>query len=119
DVHARIERERRRRSAAPLAGDIAGEARLLCFDEFQVTNIADAMIQERLFRALLDVGTVVVATSNRPPARLYEGGLQREWFLPFIASLEEGLDPIQLDRGRDYRLARMMRQPVYHPALGA
>ena len=77
------------------------------------------MILERLFRALFDAGTIVVATSNRPPARLYEGGLQRERFLPFIAFLEERLDLIELDSGRDYRLARMMGQPVYHRPLGA
>ena len=116
DVHARIERQRRARSGEPVgkvAADLAAEAGLLCFDEFQVNDIADAMIIERLFRALFTAGTVVVATSNRPPSRLYEHGLQRDRFLPFIALLEEQLDLLQLDSGRDYRLSRLMGQPVY------
>jgi cell division protein ZapE len=117
DVHARIETERRARTREPVAkvaADLAAEAALLCFDEFQVNDIADAMIIERLFRALFAAGTVVVATSNRPPARLYEHGLQRDRFLPFIALLEEQLDLLQLDSGRDYRLSRLMGRPVYH-----
>jgi cell division protein ZapE len=117
DVHDRIERERRARTREPLAkvaADLAAEAALLCFDEFQVNDIADAMILERLFRALFAAGTVVVATANHPPARLYENGLQRDRFLPFIALLEQRLDRLELDSGRDYRLSRMMGQPVYH-----
>jgi cell division protein ZapE len=122
DVHARIERQRRARTGAPVAkvaADLAAEARLLCFDEFQVNDIADAMILERLFRALFAAGTVVVATANRPPARLYEHGLQRDRFLPFIALLEQRLDRHELDSGRDYRLARLMGREVYHWPLDA
>jgi cell division protein ZapE len=117
DVHDRIERERRARTREPVgkvAADLAVEARLLCFDEFQVNDIADAMILERLFRALFAAGTVVVATSNRRPDRLYEDGLQRDRFLPFIALLQERLDIVELDSGRDYRLARMRGRKVYH-----
>ena len=117
DVHDRIEHERRAHTDEPVAkvaADLAAEVTLLCFDEFQVNDIADAMILERLFRALFDAGTVVVATSNRPPERLYENGLQRDRFLPFIALLGERLDKVELDSGRDYRLARMRGKKVYH-----
>jgi cell division protein ZapE len=122
EVHDRIERERRAKTREPVgevAVDLAAEAALLCFDEFQVNDIADAMVLERLFRALFDAGTVVVATSNRPPARLYEHGLQRDRFLPFIAFLEQRLDRLELDSGRDYRLSRMMGKRVYHWPLDA
>jgi cell division protein ZapE len=117
EVHDRIERERRAKTREPVAkvaADIAATAHLLCFDEFQVNDIADAMVLERLFRALFAAGTIVVATSNIPLGRLYEEGLQRDRFLPFIGLLEQQLDRFELDSGRDYRLSRMIGKPVYH-----
>jgi cell division protein ZapE len=102
-----------------LAQEIAGETWLLCFDEFVVVNVADAMILGRLFEALFEKGVVVVATSNFPPDRLYEGGLQRDRFLPFIELLKQRLDLLDLGEGTDYRLARLREMPVFHTPLGA
>lgn len=101
-----------------VARDIAQDAWLLCFDEFHVANVADAMILSRLFEALFERGVVVVATSNVPPDRLYAGGLQRERFMPFITLLKQRLDILELDGGRDYRLAHLARVATLHTPLG-
>lgn len=91
----------------PLADSIAAEAALLCFDEFQVNDIADAMILGRLFQALLDCGVVVVATSNVAPDDLFKGQPGRDAFLPFLALLKRRLDVLMMDAGRDFRRARL------------
>lgn len=102
-----------------LARDFASEYSLLCFDEFQVNDIADAMILGRLFQALFEAGVVIVATSNRPPRDLYKNGLQRENFLPFITLLEQRMDILHLDSGTDYRLESMRSMDVYLTPLDA
>lgn len=103
----------------PIARAIAAEAKLLCFDEIQVTNIADAMILWRLFDTLFAEGVTVVATSNRVPDDLYRGGLQRDRFQPFIDLVKAKLDVIALDGGRDYRLQRLRQLDMYLTPAGA
>jgi cell division protein ZapE len=117
DVHARIHEERKSGKSddpiPPVAKALAEQATLLCFDEFQVTDVADAMILGRLFEQLFERGVVIVATSNTPPDRLYEGGLNRQLFLPFIALLKSKLDVLTLNGATDYRLHRLSGLNVY------
>jgi len=90
------------------AQSIFDEAWLLCFDEFHVTDIADAMILGRLFARLFELGTIVVATSNVAPDDLYKGGLNRALFLPFIAQIEQHMDVLRLDARTDFRLEKLV-----------
>ncbi|MCB1682761.1 MAG: AFG1 family ATPase [Alphaproteobacteria bacterium] len=105
--------------ALPSLGEILfRKSKVLCFDEFHVTDVADAMILGRLFRLLFEKGLVVVATSNWPPDRLYEGGLQRERFLPFIALMKEKMEVVYLDSPHDYRAQTLAEEGTYFTPLG-
>lgn len=120
-VHEELRRLRRRRIGDPLgavAEDWGAEFRVLCLDEFHVRDIADAMLLGRLLRGLFERGVTLVTTSNVPPARLYEGGLQRDRFLPAIADLEARLRVVELAGGEDHRLRALERADVYHFPLG-
>ena len=112
NVHARFHAFKRANPGIddpipPLADAIAADSALLCFDEFQVNDIADAMILGRLFQALFDRGVVVVATSNVAPDDLFKGQPGRDAFLPFIALIKQRLDVVMMDAGRDFRRERM------------
>ncbi len=97
-----------------VAAQVAKETRLMCFDEFHVSDIADAMILGRLMEALFDAGVLFCITSNYPPDGLYPNGLQRERLLPTIALLNERLDVVKIDAGIDYRLRALQMDDIYH-----
>ena len=115
DVHERIRTFRQKIKDGEVADDpirltaeqIAGETWLLCFDEFHVTDIADAMILGRLFTRLFELGVVLVATSNLAPAELYAGGLNRALFLPFLHLLQQHVDVVRLEARTDFRLEKL------------
>jgi cell division protein ZapE len=126
DVHARIHAVRQAIAAGSLKGDdpvphvaasIAAEAHLLCFDEFSVTDIADAMILGRLFTRLFEMGVVLVATSNVAPDDLYRDGINRDHFLPFVALLKSRTEVVRLEAKEDYRLEKLAGEPVYFTPL--
>lgn len=128
DVHERIYKHRQKLKNGetkqadpipPVASELFGEARLLCFDEFSVTDIADAMILGRLFGELFAKGCVLIATSNVAPDDLYRDGLNRGLFLPFIDLLKANAEIISLDTDTDYRLTKTDGSPVWLSPLGA
>ncbi|MEN3793236.1 cell division protein ZapE [Fulvimarina sp. MAC3] len=122
DVHDRIgaHRDKVREGTAsqddpmpPVARQIAEQSLLLCFDEFTVTDVADALILSRLFEALFQEGVVLVATSNVAPDDLYKDGLNRGLFLPFVDKLKDNVEVLALDAGEDYRLAAIGTEDLY------
>jgi cell division protein ZapE len=106
----------RRALADPLvrvAADMAGDSRVICFDELFVTDVADAMILAGLFEGLLGQGVTLVFTSNSPPQELYRDGLQRQRFVPAIELIERHTEVLSVDGGTDYRLRELERAPLY------
>ncbi|HEX3421850.1 MAG TPA: cell division protein ZapE [Sphingomicrobium sp.] len=121
ETHGRLRRIRERHEGDPIepvAEEIAAGARLLCFDEMQVTNPADAMILSRLFGKLIEEGVKVVTTSNRPPGDLYKDGLNRELFLPFIELIERRMLVVPVNGPTDYRLERLTGVEAWHVPNG-
>ena len=118
EVHAARATHKTDDVIAEIADGIAKGAKLLCLDEMQVSDIADAMILGRLFEALIQRHVVLVTTSNQPPDELYKDGLNRQLFLPFITQLKQELDVVHLSDGRDYRLGRLVEEKTYIAPLG-
>jgi cell division protein ZapE len=126
DVHERVHDYRQKMKSGEIAdgdpikltaADIAAESWVLCFDEFHVTDIADAMILGRLFTHLFAQDVVVIATSNVPPSDLYRDGLNRALFLPFIALMEQRMDVIRLAARTDFRMEKLAGRPVWYAPL--
>lgn len=118
EVHAARAKINSENVIATIADGLAASAKLLCLDEMQISDIADAMILGRLFEALQARGVVIVTTSNTPPDELYRDGLNRQLFLPFIAKLKNEFDVIHLEDGTDYRLGRIAEHDTYLTPLG-
>ncbi|MFT4717500.1 MAG: cell division protein ZapE [Paracoccaceae bacterium] len=122
EIHDQIHLARQKNTNDPIASvakAVAKGARLLCFDEMQITDITDAMIVGRLFEKLLQLGTTIVTTSNRLPNDLYKDGLNRQLFLPFIAQLETEMTVHHLHNEIDYRQDRLRGQQTWFTPLGA
>jgi cell division protein ZapE len=122
EVHKAIAEARASVDGDPIphvAEKIADSAQLLCFDEFHVTDIADAMILGRLFSGLFERQVVVVATSNVPPSGLYKNGLNRQLFEPFIGMLETRMEVLELESAKDFRLEKLAGQPLYFTPVDA
>lgn len=121
DVHARLAEARKSESGDPIppvVASLADEARLLCFDEMVVNNMADAAIMSRLFTGLMAARVTIVTTSNRPPDDLYKDGLNRQLFLPFIDLVKERLDVMSLNGPTDYRRDRLGNALLWHSPNG-
>jgi cell division protein ZapE len=120
EIHRELHRKQgQAEPLAAIARDFAKDTRLLCLDEFHITDITDAMMMKRLLEALFDQGVVMVTTSNFEPDALYLHGLQRNQFLPAIDLIKANLEVINVDGGTDYRLRELEKAGVYHTEAGA
>ena len=120
EIHQALNRRQgQEEPLALIAREIAKETRLLCLDEFHVTDITDAMLMRRLLEGLFEQGVVLVTTSNQHPDQLYKDGLQRSQFLPAIELIKRNLEIVNVDGGTDYRLRELERAGVYHIGANA